>query len=125
MLQRTLQAIVFLFAAIVLATPAWASDVYLGLGVRAEKEGFMLNPLLKRVVITGSQPGSPAEKAGVKPNDVLVAINGQPIAGQRARVLSSILDRVEVGDRVILQVERAGRGTIALVMVAERMPMRP
>jgi S1-C subfamily serine protease len=111
-----------LIALLALSLPAVAGDVYLGLKVRAEREGFFLNPVLKRVVITGSQPGSPAEKAGVLPDDVLVSINEHRIVGARASLLSAVLDEVVVGDRVVLAVDRAGAGTLELTLIAEPLP---
>jgi Tol biopolymer transport system component len=52
------------------------------------------------------QPGSPAATAGVLPGDLIVALDGQPIADLRA--LAAALRAHEPGDTVPIVVERGG-----------------
>jgi serine protease Do len=57
-------------------------------------------------VIARVEPGSPAERAGLRPNDLIVAINGAPM-----RSGSELRNRVglsRIGDEVELTVERGG-----------------
>jgi len=76
---------------------------------------------LLRVVI----PGGPADKAGLRPDDVVVALEGQPIPGpDRLRWLASLAG---VGRTVTLRVIRAGRTFDLKVRLDElsREPDRP
>jgi Do/DeqQ family serine protease len=57
-------------------------------------------------VIARVEPGSPAERAGLRPNDIIVAINGAPM-----RSGSELRNRVglsRIGDEVELTVEHGG-----------------
>jgi hypothetical protein len=67
-------------------------------------------------------PGSPAERAGVLPGDVLVSVDGVAVArfdpGQVTRL---ILDHA-VGDRVALVLERAGRHLSLVVQIVRWQP---
>lgn len=65
--------------------------------------------------------GSPAERAGLRPGDALVALNGRPIP---AATLEDVASRLAPGDSVRLQVVRNGR-TREVTAVADRRPLRP
>lgn len=58
------------------------------------------------VIIIGVIPGSPADEAGVRPGDRLLAINHL----DEARELAELAERLEVypGDGVVMEVDRAG-----------------
>lgn len=51
-------------------------------------------------------PGSPAERAGLRPMDVLLSVDGEPVEGQEG--LRRLLARRSAGERIILEVERSG-----------------
>ena len=51
--------------------------------------------------------GSPAEKAGVKVNDIVLLVNGQLITGNTSLV--AIIRDSAPGDRITITVERDGK----------------
>ncbi|MEQ1859035.1 MAG: trypsin-like peptidase domain-containing protein [Chthoniobacteraceae bacterium] len=57
-------------------------------------------------VVTDIVPGSPAERAGVRPRDILRSFNGRPLRDMSA--LRSRLNEVDIGTRVELGVIREG-----------------
>jgi serine protease Do/serine protease DegQ len=72
--------------------------------------------VVEGVVIANVQPGSPAEKAGLRARDVVVALNGRPM--RTASELRARLGLTPVGEEINLQVHRGGetsgiRATIA------------
>lgn len=67
------------------------------------------------VLIRRVMPGEPAEKAGVKANDVVLAVDGAPVAGPRD--LQRIIAVAPVGKVVTLTVVRDGKETALPVTV--------
>jgi S1-C subfamily serine protease len=59
------------------------------------------------VIVTAVQPGSPAAAAGLRPKDVIIKVNGQPI--DDAHPLKSVLLGSKPGDRVTLTIMRDGK----------------
>jgi len=58
-------------------------------------------------IVTGVEPGSPAERAGLRRGDVIVAANGRPVRGSAdLRVKIGLLP---IGEEVELRIVRAGR----------------
>ena len=52
-------------------------------------------------------PNGPAAKAGLKPGDVIVSLNGRPVTNPDALVVG--IRALDVGDTVTLKVDRSGR----------------
>ncbi|NTU99301.1 PDZ domain-containing protein [Candidatus Falkowbacteria bacterium] len=52
-------------------------------------------------------PGSPADKAGLQENDIILELNGQKIDGSNQ--LSSLITKLKVGDEVTLKVMHRGQ----------------
>lgn len=104
-------------------------DATLVEALRVRNEVRSLEELLKDLglaeprgaYIVHVEPGSPAEKAGVKERDVLIEINDRPVGGQ-----SDLLFRVaEIvpGREIPLKLLRSGRETTVKAVVAERPPV--
>ncbi len=65
-------------------------------------------------------PGSPAEKAGVKPGDIILQFNGTPITG--AAQLKNMVGQTKVGSTSNLTIWRDKKTTSLNVTLAERTP---
>lgn len=74
-----------------------------------------------QVLVEQVLQGSPAERAGLRPGDALVALNGRPIPAAR---LEDVARRLAPGDSVRLRVIRNGRSR-EVTAVADRRPVRP
>ncbi|MBI4729116.1 MAG: trypsin-like peptidase domain-containing protein [Acidobacteria bacterium] len=70
------------------------------------------------VLIASVLPGGPAEKAGLKPEDVIVAIDGAKVASMED--LIATLLRHNVGDSVTIDYTRAGEPLSAKATLVER-----
>jgi Do/DeqQ family serine protease len=75
-------------------------------------------PLPAGVVVTGIAPGTPAEKAGLRPGDVILSIKGRPVGDPDA--LYRALDELKPGESVPVYVRRAEDGGRNLYVVLER-----
>jgi putative serine protease PepD len=63
------------------------------------------------------QPDSPAEAAGIREGDVVLAVDGEPINGQ-AGLVAAIRDR-SPGDTISIELVRGGeRLTVSATLVA-------
>jgi serine peptidase DegS len=85
----------------------------------AESEALGLDPNVG-LLLTSIIDGGPAETAGLKPGDVILSINGEPIRNaQQARLLVAAL---EPGDQISLDGWRDGQRFTATLTAAERPP---
>ncbi len=71
-------------------------------------------------VVVDVVAGSPAEKAGLKPGDVITGINGRAVTN--ATAARNALGLLQVGDAVRLKVMRSGRERTLRATVAAREP---
>jgi len=71
-------------------------------------------------VIVRVLPNSPAEKAGLKPQDVIVEFNGIPI--RNIPHLQSLVGRTTPGTTVPVKIVRGGKEIIVQVTLGERTP---
>jgi S1-C subfamily serine protease len=78
----------------------------------ADAEAYGLQEI-RGAEIAVVQPGSPAEKAGLRIGDVVLALDGEPI--QNPAELTTRLARHQPGDRVTLTLVREGKETQASV----------
>jgi serine protease Do len=74
-----------------------------------EKNGVLVSQVFK---------GDPAEKAGVKPNDIIVAVDGKPV--NTSRELSATIAGLEVGKRTAITVFRNGQEKTLYAELAKR-----
>jgi len=77
---------------LVLASPGYAASPKLGFAVSVEGEGFFLNPLVTRILVTEVKKASLAEAAGMRAGDVIIKIQGQSVVGRRAWELRPWMD---------------------------------
>lgn len=73
---------------------------------------------MDRVVVTKVGQNSPAIRAGLKPGDVIEALNGSAVSGQSGRKLFKAMNAIQAGDIVKLTVLRSGK-KVFISMVAE------
>jgi serine protease Do len=107
-----------------LITKGEVKRAYLGVMIRPA-EGTLakvLNvPTGQGAVVNQVLSGSPAAKAGVQSQDVILDFNGQKVAGTKE--LQGIVERLEVGKTYTMTVIRDGK-QLSLPVTVEAMPKR-
>ena len=88
---------------------------WLGVGVSNEGDGVAGNP---GVSVTAVDRNGPASRAGVRPGDLVVAVDGQPVASSRE--LIKAISAVAPGSNVRLSVRRGGQPMDLVVAVGRR-----
>lgn len=76
-----------------------------------------------KIVIVSPMKNSPAEKAGLKPNDVIVSVDGKKLSGMK--VSEAVLHiRGKKGSKAELVIERAGQsGEMTVPIVRDTIPL--
>jgi putative serine protease PepD len=85
---------------------------YLGVGLEDRRDGG------RGAVITEVGGGSPADRAGMEPGDIVVDVDGTPIDGQGA-LIAAIRDR-SPGDTIEIEVLRGGSRLTLTATLTER-----
>jgi len=96
---------------------------YLGVGIQplnAEEARRLNLPDNRGALVTHIQPGSPAERAGLRPGDVIVKLADHKIAD--AAGLRNLTAGLDVGSEVSLTFYRDGTARTAPVTIAELPP---
>lgn len=93
-----------------------------GFTVYVEVEGSYAKPILKSVHVQEIEPGSPAEAGGLKVDDEIVQVQGQPLVGANARDVAAIV-QVPPGERLRLIV-RGSDGAERHVTIVAGPPVR-
>jgi serine protease Do len=70
------------------------------------------------VLVTEVFPGDPADKAGIKPNDIIVSINGKQV--ESSREISRLISGLAVGDTAEIKISRDGKLKSFDVAIAKR-----
>ena len=70
------------------------------------------------VVVSQVQPGGPAEKAGIKPEDIILAIDGKPV--KDGDDLVSRVAETPIGTQVKISIDRGGKRMEIPVKIEER-----
>jgi C-terminal processing protease CtpA/Prc len=72
--------------------------------------GIQLDNAKEGARVTGVSPGGPAETAGVRAGDVIVALDGKPMTGERAgRAVSDYMETVKPDQKVKVRALRGGK----------------
>jgi len=105
---------------------AWIGITYTGYNseMRERLEAFGLRNLPREdgVIIHEVADGSPAARAGLQPEDIILKFNGKPISGslrpERGKVtLADEMKKANPGDRIVLEVWHAQTGRRGTVVV--------
>ena len=108
---------IFLMLVIVFACPSYAANPKLGFAVSVEGEGFFLNPLVTKILVTELVKGSLAEAAGMMAGDQIIQIEGQSVAGRRAWELRPFM-KLNPGETRTLRLKHAD-GTEVTVRITK------
>ncbi len=106
----------FLTPADVQAENQQLSGTFTGVGIYLRQD-----PKTKQLIITSPIPGSPAEKAGFKHGDIIVAVNGVSTVGKDIAGVSTLIQG-NAGTSVSITVQRpATRQTLTIKVVREQI----
>ena len=79
-------------ATLALSQAVFAAEAKLGLSIGVDGEGFVFNPVVNRISVTGVAPNSLAAQAGIVAGDEITSIEGQLVKGKRANDLKAYLN---------------------------------
>jgi S1-C subfamily serine protease len=100
MMRRLTVLVLLLLPVVAVAGEEKAKKAYLGVMIGLNKEKGT-------VIVLAVLPDSPAQKAGVKPNDVLVRIDGAKATDLPTTV--KVIQAMKPGKKVKLEVSRDGK----------------
>ncbi len=102
---------------------------YIGIipGALRDLESFFELALNTGMLINSVDPGSPAARAGLRPGDIVLAINGDGVDGRFPEQLPPIQNRIAsfpVGTEIVLSVKRNGFAPQDYTVVTEQLESR-
>lgn len=103
-------------ASLPLAAAERAAFGVVALDLEAQIHGYL--PLKEGAVVDSVWPQSPADKAGVRPGNVITALDGKPVRGRES--LSALLAEHRPGDRVCISVFADGVPQTRTVTLTKR-----
>jgi carboxyl-terminal processing protease len=75
------------------------------------------------IVIVSPIKGSPAEKAGLKPNDIILSVNGKSLQGMNSTQAVTLI-RGKKGTKVVLSIQRPGlTSPMTISIVRDQIPV--
>jgi S1-C subfamily serine protease len=96
---------------------------YLGItymDVSMHMAAYLNLPGAQGALITAVAPGSPAEQVGLRPGDVIVSMDNQPV-GENCPLLQTLLAR-RAGDQITVAIQRGEQYLTLPVVLSQRMP---
>jgi carboxyl-terminal processing protease len=78
------------------------SGKFTGIGIYLHQ-----NPQTRQIIINSPIPGAPAEKAGLKPGDIIVSVNGTSVVGKDLTAVSALISG-PAGTSVNITIQRPG-----------------
>lgn len=97
----------------------YVSGAYMGVVVEdVSSEDVRRFGLPMGALITEISPGFAAERAGLKPSDIIVELGGQPVAS--INDLTRVLRDFEAGDEIDVKVYRSGAEVVLKIVLDER-----
>ena len=72
----------------------------IGMGVKMHADGLLVEKISRNM---------PADRAGIRPGDVLLSWKGMPLAGLRPPKFEEVVQAAALGDRVPVELNRAGQ----------------
>ena len=96
----------------------YISKPFIGVSISDVSSEAQAYGIPKGAAIVSVEEGYPAEKAGLKGNDVVTAINGQEITS--AKELQKIVGAASIGDELVFTVYRQGQTFDLTVSVVEK-----
>lgn len=101
-----------------------AESFYQGISSSFEGIGAEIGKKGKDIVIVAPLKGSPAEKAGLKPDDKILSVDGKNLQGMSTTEAVKLI-RGKKGTKVTLEIERPGvDGSFTLTIVRDEIPIR-
>jgi len=91
-----------------------------------DMESFFDIAIKQGTLVESLDPGSPAAEAGLKPGDIILSINGNPVDGRFPEQLPAIKNQIAslpIGSTVVLQIKR-GPETLEKRIVTEPLESR-
>jgi len=90
---------------------------FFGLSLAVELDGPATSPILRELKVVKVLTASPAANAGIQRGDLIVEVEGRPVAGAKAFDLQPLMQR-EVGQPLRLRVQRGTAEPFSVTLIA-------